>query len=178
VWIRRLSTLRRSTVLIALAVVAFVVVILVVLTLVQRVQTDPLQVGAHQVTRLPPDSGYEVPTVFGGSSGVGQPGEAQGYQEFHGMRAVVSTTNAYQGTSTKNLCLSIYVDADVTDPKSNSFSGPIFSGCSAGQFPAMIQFDLRTQELPTELRSAFPPSTALQFVYDKAHDEVVVFASK
>jgi hypothetical protein len=64
--IRRLSKLRRSTVVIALAVVAFAVAVVVVLTLVQRVQTDPLQAGASQVPdcRRTRDTASPIPSTL------------------------------------------------------------------------------------------------------------------
>jgi hypothetical protein len=42
----------------------------------------------------------------------------------------------------------------------------------------MTQLDVRTPGLAPDLGSAVAPYTALQFVYDKKDDEVVVFASK
>jgi hypothetical protein len=175
-WWLWISGLRRSTVLIALGVVIVGVVIAVVLTVAQRVQTDPLQVGASQVARLSIDSGYLIPTVFGGSED-GTSQNAHAYQQFHGMRELVWKVDPGAGLP-KTYCLSIYPQADVTDATSNSFSGQVFQGCAAGKFPAMAQFEMGTGGLPKELHSAFSTKTALQFVYDEAHHEVVVFASK
>ena len=138
-------------------------IIAAALVLVQRVQSDPLQVGAAQIGRLSVDSSYRVPDVFGGGSG------PSAYQEFHGLRAVIY--------GSKNPCLTVFRAADITDPTSDSFSGTAFSGCTAGRFPAMVQFSL-DDSLPTDIRAPFPKTTALQFVYDEAHDEVVVFATR
>ncbi|MBC7723907.1 MAG: hypothetical protein H7146_04040 [Burkholderiaceae bacterium] len=49
---------------------------------------------------------------------------------------------------------------DAEKSSQGSFAGMIMSGCPAGAF-----------------RAAFPGSTGLQFVYDSANDEIVVFAS-
>jgi hypothetical protein len=176
-WIRRISKLRRSTVVIGLAAVACVVAVVVTLTLVQRVQTDPLQTGATQIARLQPDSGYRIPDIFGGPGGGN--GNAQAFEKFHGLRVVVTAIRQTEASRVTGDCLSIYLEADVTDPSSNSFTGPFFNGCGAGRFPPIEQFDLRSQqELPVGLRDALAPWVALQFVFDKRDDEVVVFASK
>ncbi|HEY4153492.1 MAG TPA: hypothetical protein VGM38_09245 [Pseudolysinimonas sp.] len=180
-WIRQLANrlvhLRRSTVVIALAVIAFATVVVVVLTLVQRVQTDPLQVGAHQIARLAPDPAYQIPAIFGGTGSVQTPG-TQAFQEFHGLRVVINPSYLIETSGPKTTCVSIYSQTDITDPSSTSFSGQFFSGCGAGDFPAMTQLDVRTPGLASDLGSAVAPYTALQFVYDKKDDEVVVFGSK
>lgn len=57
-------------------------------------------------------------------------------------------------------CLNIVSTTDAEKSSQGSFAGMIMSGCPAGAF-----------------RAAFPGSTGLQFVYDSANDEIVVFAS-
>jgi len=173
--LRWVSSLRRSTVVILLIAVAFVVAVAVVLTLVQRVQTNPLQAGASQVARLQVDPGYRIPDVFGGS-GSGEL-KAKAYQNFHGLRVIVISGKQISQGPTED-CVSVYPESDITDPTSSSFQGQFFSACSAGKFPAIVQFDLRVQTLPVAIRDAVAPSTSLQFVYDKRDDEVVVFGSK
>jgi len=160
----------------ALGVLALIVAVAVSMTLAQRVQTDPLQTGASQIARLQPDPGYRIPDIFEGSGGAGQ--NAHAYQQIHGLRVVVTTLSTNAGTKSTSDCLSIYLDADITDPASTSFHGPYFGGCAVGKFPAMTQFGLRGQGLPAGLRKEFAPWIGLQFVYDKRDDEVVVFGSK
>jgi hypothetical protein len=145
---------------------------------VQRVQTDPLQLGATQVARLSVDAGYEVPLVFG-STGTGLDGAApvQAYQSFHGLRVLMNSVIAMVPTGRSATCMTIFPEANVTTT-SDSFDGPVFAGCEAGQFPAIVQFTLDTDGLPAELHSAFPGSSGLQFVYDADHDEVVIFSDR
>lgn len=175
-WFEWLRTLRRSTIVMALSVLAVVIAVVVTLTLVQRVQTDPLQTGATQIARLEPDPGYVVPNIFGGPGGAGE--KARAYQEIHGLRVVVTALPTDTGTTATSDCVSIYLEASITDPTSTSFTGPFFGGCAVGRFPAMTQFGVRSQDLPAEVRKGFAPWTALQFVYDKRDHEVVVFGSK
>jgi hypothetical protein len=171
--IRRLSKLRRSTVVIALAVVAFAVAVVVVLTLVQRVQTDPLQAGASQVARLQADPGYRIPDSFD-AFGLGAV-EPRAFHDFHGLRVILFAVQ--QGSSNVgNKCMNVYPESEITDPSSSSFQGTIFGGCSAGGFPAITQFE--AQDLPLAARKAIAPWASLQFVYEKKDDEVVVFGKK
>jgi hypothetical protein len=170
-WVLWLFGLRRSTVLIIVGVILIVAALATALTLVERVQTDPLQVGAYQVARLGADEGYEIPPFFGSDAGI------RAYQQFHGLRAVTGTNGFVFGASPGSACLTIYLEGSVTE-STDSFNGPIFGGCAAGGFPPIIQFSVDTQDLPAVLRSAFPESTGLQFVYDAEHDEVVVFSDR
>jgi len=172
---RRLLGIRRSTVLIVLGLAVLMIAIAAALVLVQRVQPDPLQVGARQVARLSVDPSYEVPAFFG--DGIDPNVRPEGFQELTGIRVVVTAGGLFRGGSNE-ACLNVYAAADVTDPKSESFSGAMFGGCSAGVFPAMTQFGLDTPGLSGVFQSAYPNSTALQFVYDRVHNEVVVFTEE
>jgi len=172
---RRLLGIRRSTVLIVLGLAVLMIVIAAALVLVQRVQPDPLQVGAKQVARLSVDPNYEVPAFFG--DGIEPNVQPEGFQELTGIRVVVTAGGLFRGGSNE-ACLNVYAAADVTDPKSESFSGAMFGGCSAGVFPAMTQFGLDTPGLSGVFQSAYPNSTALQFVYDRVNNEVVVFTEE
>ena len=171
--LRRLARIRRSTVLIVLGVAVTATVVIVALVLVERVQPDPLQVGAEQVARLSIDPSFEAPFLFGGS----EDRSAPAFQEFYGLRPVVSEGALIGGVSGDD-CLNIISSADLEKATANSFSGLWMSGCGAGGFPAIIQFRADMQEAPEELDSAFPNSAGLQFVYDSAHDEVVVFMTE
>jgi hypothetical protein len=42
----------------------------------------------------------------------------------------------------------------------------------------MTQLMANDEDLPDELQSAFPGPTALQFVYDKANQEIVIYAGQ
>lgn len=170
---RPLSRVRRSSWLIALATTLIVAVVAAALVLVQRVQIDPLQVGATQVARLSLDATYDIPGFFAGFATAGR--DVQAFQEFHGIRAVVTTGEVFVSGSDDD-CLSVYSAAIVTNSDLNSFGGRILVGCAAGPFPAMTQVRSDDQEFPDQLQSAFPGSTAFQFVYDPANNEVVVFA--
>jgi len=174
-WLRGL---RRSTVLIALGVVLVVATLATVLEVVQRVQTDPLQTGATQVARLSVDTGYDMPGFFeAAGGGLDDPSPAEGFQSFHGIRVVVSAASFIAPPTPDTTCMSVFPEDGVTAGE-DSFSGPIFSGCSAGEFPAVVQFTTGFDGLPGELRSAFPDSTGLQFVFDRDHDEVVIFSDR
>ena len=173
--LRRLSRVRRSTALIALGAVALATTVTTALTLVERVQGDPLQTGATQIARLSLDEAYELPSFFPITAAA--EGDVKGFEEFHGIRAVVGITG-YYGIGSDDRCLYIYAEDDVTDSDSRPFSGPLLAGCAAGAFPAMTQFPTDTAAFSDELRSAFPEQTALQFVYDAEHQEIVVFADR
>lgn len=171
---RRLSGLRRSTVLIALAAALVVATLLTVLTLVERVQTDPLQAGAEQVARLGVDAGYESP--FGEFVDPSGPElDVRGYEVFHDLR---STTGlpffSSSPDSDDSVCLTIYLESEL-EVNGNGFSGSLFGGCSAGAFPAMVQIAIDNPVLPAELAADYPDARGIQFVYDAEHDEVVVF---
>jgi hypothetical protein len=170
---RWLSGLRRSTVLIALGSAAVIALIATALVLVERVQTDPLQVGAVQVARLTVDQGYDLPPFFSGFDGDG----VNAYTQFHGLRAVTNALIFSPAAANGSTCLTVYAESDVTDSP-DSFSGPLFGGCGAGAFPAIVQFSVDVEQLPEDLVAAFPETTGLQFVYDSEHDEVVVFADR
>ncbi|RFA13733.1 hypothetical protein B7R21_07825 [Subtercola boreus] len=163
---------RRSSVLVGIGVFVVIVSVLTAVTLVQRVQVDPLQAGATQVARLQLDEGYQTPAFF--SAGAG---EVIGFEEFHGLRTVITTAGFFAiGGSSNDSCLSIFSEADMREASSGSFSGQALGGCAAGRFPAMVQFRPDSDGYPADLRAAFPGPAALQFVYDQATNEIVVFA--
>lgn len=171
----RLARVRRSTVLIALGLAVIVSVIAAALILVERIQPDPLQTGADQVARLSIDPSYQVPGII---QSIAAEGDAvQAFHEFYGLRAIVGNGGRFSGGG-EGECLTVFSAADVENSDSNSFSGQIRGGCAAGPFPAMIQLMADDEGLPDELQSAFPGPTALQFVYDKANQEIVIFAGE
>jgi hypothetical protein len=160
--------------LIAIGTAVVAAALIVVTVVAQRVQTDPLIVGAEQVARLSLDSSFDIPGLF---FGFDEQGGARAFQEFHGIRPVVSDSRLFSGNEGDD-CMTIFSSADLEKATGNSFSGFAMSGCGAGAFPAVTQFTLVAQNVPEELASAFPSSAALQFVYDSVHDEVVVFATE
>ncbi len=167
---------RRPSPMIVLGVAVVAAILTVALVLVQRVHTDPLQVGATQITRLSTDPAYTIPTYYFGTA-FGRDLEARGFQEFYGLRVVV-TVGSIEGNGSTDACVNIYPAADITNPNSSGYSGQVLIGCAAGAFPAIVQFRVDAAGLPPELRSAFPQPVPLQFVYDNVHDEVVVFTEK
>lgn len=171
-----LTGLRRSTVFLAIGALLIAAGLVTALTIVQRVQTDPLQVGATQVARLGVDTGYDVPEVFGGAAAQSDFG-IRAFQLFHGLRGIVTSTGVFFTGAPGAPCLTLYPEANVTTT-SDSFGGAIFGGCAAGDFPPMVQFSADTEGLPEELKAAFPESTGLQFIYDPEHEEIVVFSDQ
>lgn len=171
----RLSKVRRSTAVIALSAVVAVVLAATALTLVQRVQTDPLQVGAEQVARLSVDASYEMPQFFANGA---KEGDMAAFQDFYGLRAVASFgAMDWFNNGGSGDCLSVFSSADM-NANENSFSGLMVSGCAAGDFPAITQFAIGAESAPEELRSAFPDSAAFQFVLDAENREIVVFVTR
>lgn len=171
---RQLSRVPRSRLLIALGLAVASLIITGALILNQRPQIDPLQAGARQVVRLSVDPSYTVSPYFFGSE-FGRDLQAQAFNEFDGLRAIV--TVGYGGGS-NDACLNLFPSSVTVDPKASSFAGRLRIGCAAGIFPARIQFRADAAGLPADLRSAFPKSAALQFVYDSAANQVVVFAKR
>lgn len=173
-WLRGL---RRSTVLIALGAALIVATLMTVLTVVQRVQTDPLQLGAVQIARLAVDDGFENPFPDSFSpQGFGD--DVRGYQAFHGLRAITGLQgfSPYSAGSGAD-CLVIYVESSF-HAQDGGFSGSLFSACPAGGFPPIVQLPVDFGQLPAELSAAYPDARGLQFVYDSEHHEVVVFADR
>ncbi|PPF90133.1 hypothetical protein C5B96_00220 [Subtercola sp. Z020] len=163
---------RRSSVLIGVGATLVATSVLAAVILVPRVQVDPFQAGARQVARLSLDSDFTTPAFFAGTDDV------FGFEQFHGLRAVVSRTGFFAMSSDENDdCLSIYSEANMVAATSDSFSGQAVGGCAAGGFPAIVQFRPDAEGSPDELRSAFPAPAALQFVYDRTNREVVVFVA-
>ncbi len=160
----------RVSIAVASALIVLIVAV-VVLTVVQRVQTAPLLSGAAQVARLDVDDRFEVPDFYSGGrdEGVG----LRGYEEFAGLRAMVSPQDfAYSPTGGQ--CIIVIQTRDLAAATDNSFPGRQWGGCGAGAFPATTQFVV-TSDFSDETRDAFPEGMAVQFVYDPVSDEVVVF---
>lgn len=166
----RLPRPRRSTVITLSAAALVALCAVTALVVVQRVQTDPLQTGATQVARLSPDPSFEVPSVLtpGVTSGT------TGYTEFEGFR--VATYASFDASADAARCMTVW-QPDLLDVSGGGFSydGRYFlTSCGAGIFPANAMLQLSDDS--AELRvTDLPSGTSLQFVYDREHDEIVVF---
>jgi len=167
-----LPRLRRSTVILLGAAVLVAATLVTLLVVVQRVQTDPLQTGAEQVARLSPDPGFEVPSTLT----QGTTGEITAYEEFEGFRAI--SQPAYRDETGDHRCMTVWQPAllEASDGGGFSYGGEFFllSVCAAGVFPAASTM-LLGENTPERAQTDLPAGTALQFVYDSANDEIVVF---
>ncbi len=166
--------LRRSTVIVGLTAAIVVFAIAAALILVQRVQIDPLQTGATQVARLQKDPGFAVPAYFQGDAVAG---EVTGFTGFHGFGVVTGFGGYVSGMGEpQSQCLTVYLETDGAASTTSNFTGPLYTGCAAGTFPATVTLSNQDPNLTEEFASAFSGSEGVQFVYDQANEEVVVFA--
>lgn len=159
--------LRPSTALIMLGVAVLAAAAVVSLTLVQRVQADPLQVGAVQIARLAPDAAYDAPAMMA-------PDDSVAYADFHGFRTFISSGYMEESDA---VCMDVFEPDRLREMDETSFSYDgqyIRQACAAGRFPASTTFAV-TSDSPAALREAYPVGTALQFVFDQTNNEVVVF---
>lgn len=170
--VRRTPRLRMPVLWVASVIVAILVTVVISNAVIQGVHSDPLNAGATQVAALEEDPGWELPEFFGFND---QSDSARGFAEFYGLRAVVQTTGYMTGPAYDE-CVSVMTSADAATATANAFDGPFWVGCAANSFPAAAAFKV-TAEAPDQLRAAFPEGTALQFVFDEAGGDVVVFSS-
>lgn len=177
------SRSRGRRILTALAIVAAVAVVAGVLFALRQDRGDPLRTGAKEVARLPVDPNYTVPAALRGNGDTGDAADQippvnaiTGFREFHGLRVVVGTGSRFDSPDGE-ACLLVFPAEGASGPAPATYSEQEWTGCAAGAFPATAQLEV-TSELPTATRAAFPGGMALQFVYDKADNEVVVFAAK
>lgn len=119
---------------------------------------------APQIATLAADPAFAWPEPFPEKiDGVGY--------TFHGLSIIAGADGLFgTGAPPDSHCLFAYV-ADTA--RMNGFSGPVYSGCSAGSFPAAIQLTV-TSTMPSDLVEAVGRGTALQFVLDG--DRIGVFA--
>lgn len=172
--VRRIAAVRprRSTVLLGLGALALAAILATTLTVVQRVQTDPLNTGARQVARVSVDRSFTVPLGVLGESAAKR---SHGFDVFHGLRFLLVP---YPDDSRPVVDRCLYVASAEAlrtyDP--NDFHGFVAGDCAAGGFAPAASFRLDATEVPKELRASYPDATALDVVYDRQHDEVVVFS--
>ncbi|WP_409047499.1 hypothetical protein AB2L57_15370 [Microbacterium sp. HA-8] len=165
---------RRSRLVIAWVaslVIAVLITAIVTGVVSRRVQADPREVGVLGI-----DTFAELPEIFAGWQCGGpdcDPEDVAGeaFAGFFGL-AIYRMPGGWTGGRVGDECLLI-MDAASIEPESNSFSGPIYSGCAAGGFAATVQLSV-TSELPDELRDEFAEGTGLRFIEDG--DEVVVLS--
>jgi hypothetical protein len=165
---------RRRDALIVLGCLTAVILGVIALVVVDRVQTDPLQVGAEQVARLSIDTSYDMPQFFATTA---EGARTEAFQEFYGLRTVMTDGGGVPFSANSGQCIVIFDEAAM-EPDSDSFSGMLLWGCAAGGFPAVTQFDIGSDEAPDELRDAFPDSAAFQFVLDADNSELVIFLTE
>lgn len=161
---------RRSTVILLSAAALVIVLAITAVTVVQRVQTHPLQAEAPQIARLTPDAGYEAPDVLT----VGSGGDTTAYTEFEGFRAIVS---APPTPDRGEYCLTVFQPEllSVQDAGGWAYDGQFVApACTAGIFPAAATLRLLPGS-PELDHTSLPEGTALQFVFDREDNEVVVF---
>ncbi|WP_322410579.1 hypothetical protein [Microbacterium invictum] len=123
--------------------------------------------GASQIAALEPDPTTTIPT---GWFGVGASSAAY---EFYGLTLFQTTTGFY---GVGGDCFTVVLTADLPadeEAAQNGYStsGPVYSGCRVGEFPATVSFAVDSGS-PPELRERFP-GAALQFV--KVDDRIGVF---
>ncbi|MDU0367526.1 hypothetical protein RWH45_09875 [Microbacterium sp. KSW4-17] len=167
---RRMPRLRRSTVVMLAGAGLVVATLLTALVLVQRVQTDPLQVGATQVARLTEDPSFDIPS----SLYRGITGNVKAYTAFEGFR-VISYPSFRAGEGAAR-CMTVY-QPDLLDTGDDAFSYDgqfLLPSCAAGPFPATFTI-LLAEDTPEREPTDLPADTSLQFVYDQGRDEIVVF---
>jgi hypothetical protein len=163
---------RRPGLLIAAAVVAVAAVFGSGFLLGRTGPGGPVPSGSTRVARLPIDPGYKPPQAI--HSGDAAAGKVEGFREYSGLRAVVG---ALLGAPSGQTCILVYAPAATSESITGIAPGAVWSGCGAGPFPAATQFSVTTQ-LPTATRAALSGKRALQFVYDKARNEVDVYAAR
>ncbi|MCW2165724.1 hypothetical protein B0I12_002889 [Microbacterium hydrothermale] len=167
---RRMPRVRRSTAVLLAGAALIVATLLTALVIVQRVQTDPLQVGATQVARLAPDPSFEIPS----SLYRGITGNVKAYAAFEGFRPV--TYPSFRAGEDAARCMTVY-QPDLFDESEDGYGYEgqfLLPSCAAGLFPATFTI-LLTEDTPERAATTLPADTALQFVYDEDLDEIVVF---
>lgn len=155
---------RRATLLwLAATVVVALVSATVAWAVTRRVEADPEQVAVLGVN---PDQ--RIPTVFGVEQ------NARRYTDYLGLTVVALLGRGWLGGAPDDYCL-LVMDSSRIEWRTNSYTGEMYGGCGAGDFPATVQLRI-VPGLPEELVARFPAGSALQFVL--AGDEVVVLSDR
>ncbi|GAA4160105.1 hypothetical protein GCM10022286_15690 [Gryllotalpicola daejeonensis] len=164
----------RTGILIAVAVLVAAAIVVVSLVFIRRVQTAPLEPDAVQIARLARDPYYKVPSEITGED-VSSVTKVHAYAALGGLRAITMAGEDFSGQSSDDPCLVVFPPAQFTKAGNDGYFA--WSGCQSGAFPAIAQLRI-TPDLPQAVRDAFQGGEVLQFVYDQADDEVVVFTTK
>ena len=137
--------------------------------------------SASTATALPPDArvshvttllptGAELPEFFGGYD---RNREGRSFEPFLGL-AVFETPSFWSlDESESESCVIVTRVADVESSTSDSWSGFMDQGCSAGAFPAAVSFVVRDDQ-PEDLLARYPIGTAMQLVLTDAGVDVFV----
>lgn len=123
--------------------------------------------GAPQIAALEPDPTVTIPAGWFGV------GASSTVYDFYGL-TLFETTGGFYGAGSD--CFTVVLTADLPEDEEAaqngySASGPVYSGCRVGEFPATVSFPVDSGS-PPELRERFPDA-ALQFV--KVGDRIGVF---
>lgn len=123
---------------------------------------------ARQVAVIELGSDFLAPRFLG----MEQRADSRGNRDWYGLTVLVVRDTWYGDTVDE--CLVIMRQDDV-DPNSDSLSGPLYTGCSAGGFSAVLQVRVN-DAMPEELLEQFPVGTGLRFVLDGSRVGVFVAA--
>lgn len=93
----------------------------------------------------------------------------------HGLQILASPDRSLLGPPSEPciLVMRAHVYAKAT---ADSSAGPIFNGCATNDPPAVVSIKV-SRDVPQDLLAEYPLGTALQFAFDTAGGEVVVFSS-
>lgn len=165
------SVPRRRRVLWALSVIAGAAVAAGVTSALTAVAPVSASSGVPQTTTLHPTSATLVPQGFIGAI------DSTPVYDFYGLTLFLGEGGFGGAVGPDEACIIAVSTADVPaidsfDGSSWSIDGPVYTGCSAGAFPATIEISLRS-DIPAPLRARFSGSRAIQFVLDG--DRIGVF---
>jgi hypothetical protein len=163
--IRRIS--RRIGLLWGLSVIAAAALAASITFAVTSMAPVSVSSGAPQIATLEAAPLAEVPSGWFGA------GPSSRVFEFYGL-TLFETSHGYvtSGTDCFMVVPTEQLPAEDADPNNWSMSGPMYSGCRVGDFPATVAVPVDSG-MPEAIRNRFPPGSALQFVLDG--DRIGVF---
>ncbi|MBA8817018.1 hypothetical protein FHX48_002112 [Microbacterium halimionae] len=167
----RWSARRIGMVWVASVVAAVVVATAVTAVVSRRVQADPQEIAVLTVNPAAELPGFLTSSFGDAPPEPSQDAKQKAFTEFYGLSAFTVPAERW-GYGVDETCLILGATAGFS-PESDSFEGPLYSGCSTGTFPATLQFVV-SNSVPQELQDAYPEGTAFQFVLDGS--EVIVLS--